>query len=56
MTESNNVMDSLNYSWMKHKGSTTDVFFGTTALTLSGTLLVLTAVISEHPRIFFKFF
>lgn len=53
MTESNNVMDSLNYSWIKLKGSTIDIFFSSTALTLSGSLLVLTAVISEYPRIFF---
>lgn len=55
MTESNNVMDSLNYSWIKHKGSTIDIFFGTVALTISGTLLLLTAVISEYPRIFLFF-
>lgn len=54
MTESNNVMDSLNYSWIKLKGSTIDIFFiSSTALTLSGSLLVLTAVISEYPGIFF---
>lgn len=39
-------MDSVNYSWIKLKSSTIDLFLALQLLILSGTLLVLTAVIS----------
>lgn len=45
-------MDSVNYSWIKLKSSTIDIFLALQLLTLSETLLVLTTAISEHPRVF----